>query len=385
MTEVRAWQCDDCPVLAKPEAARDWLVLQGADGDLHYCPAHAESGRGGQGKGSGAPAGRALPPGALGPVASRGGRGRLAARRPGSIMAGSESRDAPDGRKREARESGAAASADAVTVVQVSFRIPVPGGQDAIPRTGNDGAHEQVRLRVEEKVATVPRGSALDKLAEMARVARLSQSARDDFARQTAAYVAGLVDDFPVKVQWESLSPLTPMAVDDALGRFQQALLTLVGKPIECVAVQAGAGPSGAQIAAGIGADALMARESGLVQRVSLVIDAAGMVFGAVTGMHPLAVACAHQMEELVFRQLVTRGVTRAIDGLFPGQEIQRVGRDLDRTQPPSPRGSRAADTRQRPDVSRGSTLPGVGHRTRPDRGDRSRGIDGPGRGFGVG
>ncbi len=329
MTGVRAWECDECRVLVRADAV-GWIILHQAGDDLHFCPAHAES-RQRTGRSS-EPSGRPIPAGAA---------------MPGTL--------ASAGQRPSTSRPGAASNADAVTVVQLSFfcGMQEPGGQ--------------TRLMVEQKAATIPRSEAgsLVTLGEMSRQAHQSHKAWDDFVDATAEYVATRVDNSafnPVKDCWESRDPLTPIAVNDALGRFQESLLNLAGKPIEYVAAQAGAGPSGAAIAAGIGANDVLAPVSGLIQRISLVIDTAGMVFGAVTGMYPLAIACAHHLAGIAFHQAVSREVTNAIDGLVPVRGIKREG----------------------PAALPESALASRGQPTRLDRTNRPRGVDGPGGGFGV-
>jgi hypothetical protein len=42
MTEVRAWECNECGVLAKADTARGWRTERHRGGDFHFCPDHAE-------------------------------------------------------------------------------------------------------------------------------------------------------------------------------------------------------------------------------------------------------------------------------------------------------------------------------------------------------
>jgi hypothetical protein len=42
MTEVRAWECNECGALAKADTARGWRTERRRSGDLHFYPDHAE-------------------------------------------------------------------------------------------------------------------------------------------------------------------------------------------------------------------------------------------------------------------------------------------------------------------------------------------------------
>jgi hypothetical protein len=285
------------------------------------------------------------------------------------VIAGSESQGRPGSPDVEGRESGAVTGAGAVTVVRVRcYHLAESRGPDAERSQPDAGVPQREHLVIEQEFATVPRNQAgeLDVFLPMPDEAHQRQDERDRLIGAAAEYVAERVDNVafsPVRTQWKSRDFFTSDAAADVLDRSRQWLQSLVAGPLE----NAGAAPPVADIAGGIGAEFVIVPVARPLQAASLVLDIAGIAFGATMGIHTLVVERVHHLGRTLFHEAVVRG----INDLLP---VKRDGHGA----PARGREEWAAR------VPPGRAPPSLGRGTRSGRADRSRGIDGPGRGFGV-
>lgn len=294
----------------------------------------------------------------------------------------------------------------AVTAIRVRFfRYPDLTGTSADSQRPAASETDPLSLLIEMDVATLTGAQAQsrqdsqkrEKLARLARQAQQNEHDRtawDELAEATAHYVASKTRDSAASRTelWEDQAALSPEALAETLGRFQQALAGLVAQPLQGVATWAGAPRPEAAVLADIGASMVVAPVTRLVQQVCVIADVTGMVLGAATGMYPMAIACAHQLAAAELPHLLATGISSAVEGTFsvqrcPPQRLQQLrGSERD-----TARGVRVAPSRRDRDgrASLQGRFPRLsGQRlsardspgTRENRGDRRR-DNGTGRG----
>ena len=154
--------------------------------------------------------------------------------------------------------------------------------------------------------------------AAVLRMSRETPSADDlseRLADATAEYVADTADN-QARILFEMPGSLGPEEVNAVLDGCQQKLVDMVKAPVEQVAAGVGAPPLATGLAAGIGADFVLAREIRLAEGISAIIDICVIGIGYAAGQpHLVAVAVKH-LSRIGFHEAVQRGVSEILEGL---------------------------------------------------------------------
>ena len=172
------------------------------------------------------------------------------------------------------------------------------------------------RLIIEQKFVAVPRTQAKgieDKIRQMAAGA---QHGLDDSIAEAVAGAVGNKVFGPVKrFQWEIGGTPNPTAASVVLDRFQQSVRSLVQQPLE----SAGVATQAAVPLSDLGATMLTEPVMDLGQKCSLILDVAGIAFGAATGNHPLVAVCIKDLVHNQTRAMIAAQARDALDSLFGG------------------------------------------------------------------
>ncbi len=197
-----------------------------------------------------------------------------------------------------------------------SVRLPTQSGA-AVPRAENNAGRETV----ERPAETGPRPGR--------------PGLRDKLTDATAEYVADKITPFaPQSLQWASTDLLNPADLSTALDRCQQALHNLAQRPSDQLLTRAGAAPPVAVAASAVGANLVLAPVDQFIGSTSQLIDVAGILIGAVAGLHPLVIACANRLANVQVQNAAAHVLAEAL-GAGP--------RDPAPTEAPEPAGQNAA------------------------------------------
>jgi len=209
-------------------------------------------------------------------------------------------------------------------------------GRPQPPPTSRSG-----RLLGQRDAAAVPRaennagGQAVERSTEAGPESD-RPGLRDKFTDATAEYVAEKIILFaPQRLQWASTDLLNPADLSTALDRCQQALHNLAQHPVDELLTRAGAAPSVAAVASGIGANLVLAPMDQLIGSTSQLIDVAGILIGAVTGLHPLLIASANRLANVEVQNATAHVLAEALGGTelggtqAPEPDAQNAAADL--------------------------------------------------------
>jgi hypothetical protein len=227
------------------------------------------------------------------------------------------------------------------------------------------------RLVVELQTASVPadRKGTFDAVVRMSRGAHAVHDETGSLAEATAAYFAQWVDDQTTTV-WATPGVLGRAEVSAVLDSCQQSLLDSVKSQLQDLATGGGAPVPAAGLAAGIGANLILAPEMRLEEGISSIIDICVLGIGVATGQPHLVVATARHLLDTVFDGALEHGVSEILNGLLnptaptapgpgrPALPLQSAGEYPD--QPVSP-------PDHEPDVIREGPTPAAEAQRQPD------------------
>jgi hypothetical protein len=229
------------------------------------------------------------------------------------------------------------------------------------------------RLVVELQTASVPadRTGTFDAVVRMSRGAHAAHDETGSLAEATAAYFAQWVDDQTTTV-WATPGVLGPAEVSAVLDSCQQSLLDSVKRQLQGLATGGGAPVPAAGLAAGIGANLILAPEMRLEEGISSIIDICVLGIGVATGQPHLVVATARHLLHTGFDGALEHGVSEILNGLLnptapaaPGPVRRRPG-SPGWNQPARP-GQPVSPPDHEPDVIREGPTPAAEAQRQPD------------------
>lgn len=196
-----------------------------------------------------------------------------------------------------------------VDQTEASQPPPLHGADDA--DSGSQGALDDVRgvavarmrfCEIPDPAVSAVRAHLVDDLSE-----RLADA--------TAEYFADTGDN-QARILFETPGSLGPEEVSAVLDRCQQKLVDLIKAPVEQLATAGGAPQLAAEVAGGISADFVLAREIPLGEGMSAMIDICVIGIGYATGQpHLVAVAVKH-LSHTGFHEAVQRGASKILECL---------------------------------------------------------------------
>jgi hypothetical protein len=275
----------------------------------------------------------------------------------------------PDGAENDSAEP---VTAGEVTVVRlrVSYiiderqvEVNALGGQDRLTAADAD----RIRLLIERDVTVVPREQAgnVDDVLEKGRQAQQDATLGDRFIDAASEYAAGRIGDKASEVitqRWTTQDVAGLGAVAGALGRSDEWMHEMVGKPLEGAAGRLGLDGPGAAAIGGIGSNMLLAPVSREIQGVVRFCEIVGIGIGLAAGLHPLAIACTKSFLRAQFNERLGDAVKEAARNAFCDRDVVTTTRDYDPATARRPAG-------RIPRADRGSRIrePGAPDRVHPD------------------
>jgi hypothetical protein len=144
-----------------------------------------------------------------------------------------------------------------------------------------------------------------------------AEVAREKFNEATADYLATVIGDplFTTATRfWVTESDLATETIDTIEG-INGKIQGAVDTPLQSLGAALGLSSGEAAFTAGVSTNLILAPITGPLGKAETYIEVAGIVFGLLTGMHGLVLACVKPLAHSQAHQLVARGVGSLLDG----------------------------------------------------------------------